>query len=82
MDLLELLGYELNTSGDYVYRHTTSQDEIDFRENVAGECQRFSNDLKKIKAGNLPGFTEFLTVRLGMYSVERFVLVSDCLETL
>lgn len=72
MELLELLGYEVNQNGDYVYRRVTSKDEIEFREEAADEIQRFYSDLKKIKAGSLHGFQEYISVGFFSSIAEKY----------
>ena len=80
MQLLGLLGYEINENNDYVYRRTSSEEELLFRQEVADEFDRFSTDLKKIKAGNLLGFKEYISVGFVMDREEIFAFWLSYLE--
>ncbi len=64
MKLLKGLGYELSGHGECVYRAPSSDDEIRRRENVMYEFQRFYGDIKKIKAGTLDGFDDYIQVNM------------------
>ncbi len=51
----------MSRQGDYVYERANEK-ESTTRENAADEFQLFYNDLKKIKAGTLKGFEEYIQV--------------------
>ncbi len=61
MEILKRLGYVVSRQGDYVYERANEK-ESTTRENAADEFQLFYNDLKKIKAGTLKGFEEYIQV--------------------